>query len=101
MAMENQVNLQRTIIFHLEDLMIMYSIYDSDTLEKFIDTVHKMHNKTTWNEKLFAGQLKDWFDTKEGIQLCHKFSFVHNYDEGKNMLKCMKSLSVSCRCMPM
>ena len=28
----------------------MYSIYNSDTLEQFIDTMHKMHNKTTWNE---------------------------------------------------
>ena len=26
-------------------------MYNSDTLEKLINTVHKMHNKTTWNEK--------------------------------------------------
>ena len=31
--------------------MVMYSIYNSDTLEKLINTVNKMHNKTTWNEK--------------------------------------------------
>ena len=30
--------------------------YNSDTLEKIIDTVHKMHNTTTWNEKIFAGK---------------------------------------------
>ena len=35
----------------------MYSIYNSDTLEKLINTVHKMHNKTTWNEKLFDSKL--------------------------------------------
>ena len=28
-------------IFHLEDLMVMYGIYNSDPLEKLINTVHK------------------------------------------------------------
>ena len=35
----------------------MYPIYNLDTLENLITSVHKMHNKTTWNEKLFAGNL--------------------------------------------
>ena len=34
----------------LEDSMVMYDIYNSDTLEILINTVHKMHNKTMWNE---------------------------------------------------
>ena len=50
-AMENQVNLQRNKIFHLKDSMIMYGIYNWDILEKLTDTVHKMHNKVTWNKK--------------------------------------------------
>ena len=37
--------------------MVIYGIYNSETLEKLIKTVHKMHNTTTWNEKLFAGNL--------------------------------------------
>ena len=32
----------------------MYGIYNSDTLEKLINTVHKMHNKATWNEKIIC-----------------------------------------------
>ena len=44
--MENQVNLQRNQIFHLGDSMVMYGIYNLDTLEKLISTVHKMCNKT-------------------------------------------------------
>ena len=52
MDMENQINLQRNKMFHLEDLMVMYSIYNSDTLEKLIDTLHKVHNKTIWNKNL-------------------------------------------------
>ena len=50
MAMENKVNLECNKIFHLEDLVVMYSIYNSDTLEKLINAMHKMYNKTTWNE---------------------------------------------------
>ena len=47
--MENQVNQQRNKIFHLEDSMVVCGIYNSDTFTKLIDTVHKMHNKRTWN----------------------------------------------------
>ena len=67
--------------------MVMYIIYNSDTLEKLIDIVYKLHNKTTWNERQFVSKLKDWYQwylIKEGSStLCHKFSFVHNHDERK------------------
>ena len=62
------MNLQCNKIIHLE--MVMYGIYDSGTLEKLIDTVHKMHNFTTPNEKLFAGKLSSRYTcylTKDGI----------------------------------
>ena len=39
----------------------MYDVYNSDTLEDLIDTVYKLHNKTTWNEKLFAGQIDNCY----------------------------------------
>ena len=48
----------------------MYGIYNSDTHEQLIDTVHKMHNKTTWNEKLFACKLNiwcHWYLSKDGV----------------------------------
>ena len=41
--------------------MVMYSIYNSDHLEDLINTVHRLHNKSTWNERLFGGQIKDWY----------------------------------------
>ena len=49
--------------------MVMYSIYNSDTL-KLIDTEHKMHNKTAWNEILFACKLSHWYHwylSKDGV----------------------------------
>ena len=61
--------------------MIMYGVYNSDKLKDLIDTVHRMQNFTTWNEKTFAGKLHDWMELylrDEGIrmQLCHKFNTV-------------------------
>ena len=34
----------------------MYGIYNAETLEKLIKTVHKIHNTTSSHEKLFAGE---------------------------------------------
>ena len=42
--------------------MVMYGIYSADKLEQLIDTMHKMHNKTACNEKLFASKLNYWYD---------------------------------------
>ena len=39
----------------------MYGIYNTDALEKLINTVHSMHNKTTWNEKLVTGKFNKWY----------------------------------------
>ena len=36
--------------------MVMYGIYNAETLEELINTLHHIHNTTTSNEKLFAGQ---------------------------------------------
>ena len=52
--------------------MVVYSIYKSDTLQKLVNTVHNMHNRTSWNEneKLFAGKLNHWYNwflSKDGI----------------------------------
>ena len=60
-------------IHHLEDSMIMYGVYNSDTLKDLIDTVHRMQNFTTWNEKTFAGKLHDWmeiYSQDEGVCNC-------------------------------
>ena len=34
----------------------MYGIYNMETLEKLIDTVHEIHNVSSSHEKLFAGE---------------------------------------------
>ena len=57
---EKHVNLERNKIFHFEDSMVLYGIYNSETIEKLINTIQKMH-KTTWNDNLFVGKLNKWF----------------------------------------
>ena len=36
--------------------MLMYSVYNVETLEKLITTIHNIHNTTSSHERLFAGQ---------------------------------------------
>ena len=40
----------------LDDTMLMYGIYNAETLEELMKTVHEIHNATSFHEKLFAGE---------------------------------------------
>ena len=69
-AIDKKIDLQHNEIYHLEDTMIMYGVYNSDTLTDLIGTVHRMHNTSTWKERTFAGKLNQWFDMylhQEGV----------------------------------
>ena len=46
-VMEKKTDLQYNEIHHLEDTMITYGVYNSDTLSALIGTVHNMQNTTT------------------------------------------------------
>ena len=46
-VMNKKTDVQCNRIHHLEDTMIMYGVYNSDTLTDLIDTVHRMQNFTT------------------------------------------------------
>ena len=54
--MNNQVNIQHNKLMKSDDTMLMYGIYNAETLEKLIDTEHEIHNVTSSYEKLFAGE---------------------------------------------
>ena len=69
-AMDSKANIQHNRLMHLENSVLMYSVYNAETLEKLINiynkvlnrvlklikTVHNVHNTTTSHERLFAGQ---------------------------------------------
>ena len=70
-ATENKVNLQHKRLVHLEISMVMYGVYNAETLEKLINTIHQVHNITTPNKRLFAGKLDTsftWYINKNGVQ---------------------------------
>ena len=69
-VMDKKTNVQHNRIHHPEDTMIMYGVHNSDTLTDLIDTVHRMQNFTTWNEKTFAGKLHDWMEIYSQDEVC-------------------------------
>ena len=72
--MDKRTNLQCNRIHHLEDTMIMYGVYSFDTLKDLIDTVHRMQNFTTWNERTFAGKLHDWMELYSHDEAVHHYA---------------------------
>ena len=54
--------------------MIMYSVYNSDTLTALIDTVHKMQNITTWKERTFTGKLNQMYQLYMNEEGEHNFA---------------------------
>ena len=53
--MGNEASIQHNRLMELDDTMLMYGIYNVETLEKLINTVHEIHNVTSSHEKLFTG----------------------------------------------
>ena len=50
-AMSNQANKQCNKLIKLDNIMLMYGIYNAETLEKLINTVQEIHNITSSHEK--------------------------------------------------
>ena len=67
-------NIEHNRIYHLEDTMIMYGQYNSDTLTNLIDMVHRMHNLTLLKERLFVGRVSEWLK-----QLLTCYNDEHSY----------------------
>ena len=72
--MEKKIDLQHNKIHHLEDMMIMYGVYNSDTLTKLIDTIHKMQNTTTWKERTFTRKLNQMYQLYLNEEGMHNFA---------------------------
>ena len=56
LAKNNEADIQHNKLLKLDNTMLMYGIYNADTLEKLINTVYEIHNVTSSHEKLFAGE---------------------------------------------
>ena len=56
-TMSSKVDIQRNKLMHLENTLVMYGFYNTETLEKCTKTVHVLHSRQSMHEKLFAGQV--------------------------------------------
>ena len=54
-AMDSKADIEYNKLMHLENSMLMYGVYNAETLEELIKTVHNIYNTTTLHERLFAG----------------------------------------------
>ena len=71
--MDSKTTIQHNKLMQVENSMVMYGIYNAETLEKLIDTVHQIHNSTSSHERLFAGQqnsltLRPFYANTLGLQ---------------------------------
>ena len=46
-AMDSKADIQHNRLMHLENSMLMYGVYNAETLEKLIKIVHNIHNTST------------------------------------------------------
>ena len=54
--MNEKANIQHNKLMKLDSSLLVYGIYNAETLEKLIKTVHGIHNTTSSHERLFAGE---------------------------------------------
>ena len=54
-AMNNEADFQHNKLLKLDNTMLMYGVYNAETLKKLINTVQEIHNVTSSHERLFAG----------------------------------------------
>ena len=71
--MDNKTTTQHKKLMQLENSVLMYSVYNADTLEKLVDTVHQIHNTTSSHDRLLAGQqsslkLRSFYAKTLGLQ---------------------------------
>ena len=67
-TMNKKASIEQNRVFHLEDSLIMYGVYNEDTLEKLIQMVHKMNTRSVWLERLYAGHVNKLFEMYSSSQ---------------------------------
>ena len=52
---------------HLENTVVMYGVYNAETLEKLINTVHMSHSRQSMYESIFAGHIIKAYEYYSGM----------------------------------
>ena len=61
-TMTSKVDIQRNRLIHVEDTLVMDGVYNAETLEKLIKTVHVLHSRQSMYETLFTEQITQAYD---------------------------------------
>ena len=64
-------DVQRNKLMHLENSLVMYGIYNAETLEKLVKTVHVIHSRQLLIEGLFADQSMAAYEVYSQMQGAH------------------------------
>ena len=73
-AMSIKIDIKRNKLMHLENTLVMYGVYNAETLEILIKRVHALHSRQTMYKSLFAGRTSAAYEyysqmhSKQGIQ---------------------------------
>ena len=99
-TMNKRINIEQNIDFHFEDSMIMYGVYNVDTLGKLMQMVQKMNTKSVWFERLYTGHVNKWFEMYSSSQGANYYAihsllylrtiqekYIKMYDRFVNQLK--------------
>ena len=65
------MNTHRNKLMHLENMLIMYRIYNAETLEKLVKMVHALHSRQSLYESLFAGQTSAAYEAYSQMHGAH------------------------------
>ena len=76
-TMNKRASIEWSRVFHLEDSIIMYGVYNVDTLEKLIQMIHKMNTRSVWFERLYAGHVNKWFEMYSSSQSANYYA-IHS-----------------------
>ena len=55
-AMSVTMDMQRNKLMHLENPLVMYGIFNTETLENLVKTIHALHSRQTLYESLFTAR---------------------------------------------
>ena len=76
--MDSKSTVHHNKLMQLENLMLMYGVYNAEMLEKIINTLHHIHNTTSSHDRLFARQqnsltLRSVYVNSLGLHSFHKY----------------------------
>ena len=62
---------QRNKVMHLENSLVMYGIYNAETLERLVKTVQVIHSRQSLIENLFTGLTAAAFEAYLQMHVVH------------------------------